>query len=98
VTVRLTPEAEADLREIRGWYLERGASLAAEFVDSVAATLAQIERHPESFAVAHRALRRALLRQFPYCIFYLVESEGPVVVGCFHARRSPSAWQLRAGA
>jgi hypothetical protein len=43
-------------------------------------------------------IRRALLRsRFPYCVFYSIEGEEAVVVGCFHAHRDPEVWRLRAG-
>jgi hypothetical protein len=29
-------------------------------------------------------------------VFYILEREGPLVLGCFHARRDPSAWRRRA--
>jgi hypothetical protein len=47
--------------------------------------------------VVHAPFRRALLRRFPYCVFYYLEAEEVVVVGCFHAHRSPEVWRVRAG-
>jgi hypothetical protein len=52
---------------------------------------------PESAPVVHGSFRRALLRRFPYCVFYSIEGEEAVVVGCFHAHRDPEVWRLRAG-
>jgi plasmid stabilization system protein ParE len=98
VTVRLAPEAFSDLQDARSWYAERGRNLADRFVQSFEAVLRNLEAHPEAYPVIHRQVRRALLRDFPYCVFYVSESEGPLVVGCFHARRDPAAWRRRAGA
>jgi plasmid stabilization system protein ParE len=44
----------------------------------------------------HEQVRRALLRKFPYALFYLFNEETIVVVACFHVRRSPADWQRRA--
>jgi plasmid stabilization system protein ParE len=98
VTVRLTPEAEADLTEAFAWYRERGAELGTDFLHSFDRTLDSLATHPESFPVVHRDLRRALMRRFPYCVFYTLDVDGPVVLACFHARRDPTAWRRRAGA
>jgi toxin ParE1/3/4 len=45
--------------------------------------------------VLYKDIRRALLRRFPYGIFYLVEPEQIVILACFHARRHPKQWQRR---
>ncbi|MCB1006864.1 MAG: type II toxin-antitoxin system RelE/ParE family toxin [Acidimicrobiales bacterium] len=90
--VRFLPEAEADLRDAYGWYDEQEHGLADEFLRTVDGCLAAIVRHPEAFPVVHRHLRRALLRRFPYGVFYLVGSDEVVVVGCLHAARDPKPW------
>jgi plasmid stabilization system protein ParE len=97
VTLRvdLTPEAEADLAEIHAWYAERGIELAEGFRRALDEAMAAFARHPEMHPVVHRSVRRALLRRFPYCVFYVIEAERVVVYGCFHARRDPQSWQLR---
>lgn len=97
MTLRLefTPEAEADVAEAHRWYAERGLGLGEEFLRSLDACLQAIVRFPESHSLAHRQVRRALLRRFPYCVFYLIEAERAVVVAVFHARRDPRAWQSR---
>jgi hypothetical protein len=40
-------------------------------------------------------VRRALLRRFPYSLFFVVEDEALIVIACFHASRDPSHWQKR---
>jgi plasmid stabilization system protein ParE len=95
--VRLTPETEADLEQALAWYAERSAELGADFFECFEAVVRQVEQFPESAPVVHGSFRRALLRRFPYCVFYSIESEEAVVVGCFHAHRDPEVWRLRAG-
>jgi hypothetical protein len=40
-------------------------------------------------------VRRALLRKFPYGVFYFVFDDTVVVLACFHTRRDPKDWQKR---
>lgn len=40
-------------------------------------------------------IRRALLRRFPYCVFYIVLSNEIVVLACVHGHRDPKIWQDR---
>lgn len=93
--VSLTPEAEADVEEVHVWYAERGLALADDFRRSLDECMARIASHPEGFPAVHGWVRRALLRRFPYCVFYVLEAERAVVIGCFHARRDPRVWRLR---
>jgi plasmid stabilization system protein ParE len=89
------PEAEADLADAFAWYEERGRGLGDRFLFSVEAALAAIQRHPESFLVVHKHVRRILLRRFPYAVFYTVDESSVTVFGVFHCRRDPGRWQER---
>jgi plasmid stabilization system protein ParE len=98
VTVRLTPEAEADVTEAYAWYGDRGSELGSDFLRAFDRVLEILGEHPEAYPAVHGSLRRALMHRFPYCVLYIRDPEGLVVLGCFHARRDPTAWQRRAGA
>ena len=89
------PEAEADLADAVAWYEERRPGLGLELLLSVEASLEAIRSRPDSFPVMHGAVRRALLRRFPYGVFYLVEREAIVVLAVFHAKRDPRLWRDR---
>jgi len=95
VTIRLTPEAEADLTEAYAWYRDRGQSLASDFLVSFERVLETLDDHPESFPEVHHHIRRALLHRFPYSVFYVIGATGPVILGVFHARRDPKKWKRR---
>jgi len=96
VTLVLRTEAEADLRETYGWYEERRTGLGVEFVDAVDEMFARIEEAPQSFAIAHRVLRRAVMQRFPY-IVYFRELGGVVeVFGVLHGRRHLRVLRARA--
>lgn len=95
VRVRFRREAEADVRDARAWYRERGLELGEEFLRSLDACLASIQRLPESHPVVYRDIRRALLSRFPYGVFYIREGDTITVLACFHAKRDPTTWQER---
>lgn len=91
----IRPEAEAELAEAFDWYEERARGLGSEFLISVDATVHAIVRKPQQFARVHKDVRRALLRRFPYAVFFLVEDTRIVVLAVFHAKRSPKHWRAR---
>jgi plasmid stabilization system protein ParE len=51
--------------------------------------------NPLQFPAIHRAVRRALVRRFPYTLFYVIEDEQVTVIACWHASRDPRQWQQR---
>lgn len=89
------PEAEADIEATFRWYEAQSPGLGSEFVRAVDACLAGIERNPELYAEHYRRARRALLRRFPYAIFYVILTDSIDVIACFHVRRDPRHWQAQ---
>ncbi len=89
------PEAQADLEETYAWYEEQRAGLGEDLLLCMEDALSKIRRHPEAYPEMHKGVRRALIRRFPYGVFYLVEEEAIVVIAVFHSRRDPRRWESR---
>jgi plasmid stabilization system protein ParE len=89
--------AEADIADAALWYEARASGLGADFLRALDVTLAEIQRMPERFPVVHGACRRALLRRFPYAVFFVPTAEAIQVIACLHASRDPRLWQERVG-
>jgi plasmid stabilization system protein ParE len=87
------PAAEFELQEAHNWYEEREPGLGSEFMRCVDSCIQLIRRHPEIFPVAHRNIRQAVVRRFPYSIFYFPANETIIVVSVFHASRQPKRWE-----
>lgn len=95
VRVRLTPAAEEDLSEAYAWYENAQRGLGERFLEAIMEQIQTIADWPQSAPVVHRDVRRALVRRFPYGVFYVIDGDDLVVIGCFHARRDPSVWKRR---
>ena len=91
----VAPEAEADVAEAYAWYGHRRIGLGEEFLSSVDACLEGIRRRPEIYPVVHEAYRRALIRRFPYAIFYEFTEAKVTVYSLFHTSRDPDKWRHR---
>ncbi len=89
--------AEAYIAAAAQWYEARASGLGAEFLRRVDVVLAEVQRMPERFPVVHAQCRRALLRRFPYGIYFVSTAELISVVACIHARRDPRRWEERVG-
>ena len=95
MNLRLTRLAEADVDSILTWYRERGHDLGDQFLQALDQCLASIERNPLAFSQVYHDIRRALLRRFPYCVFYLASGQEIVVLACLHGHRDPELWKGR---
>lgn len=91
----LHPEAAHDVQEAFDWYEEKSEGLGFEFLRAADACLASVQRNPLAFPVIYKQVHRALLRKFPYMLFYIIEEEKIVVLACFHAKRDPTDWLRR---
>lgn len=90
------PEAEADLARARDWYGRQRIGLGHEFLLSIDEALGRVSGAPELNPIVHKDLRRALVRRFPYAIYYRIDGNYVVVLGIFHAARASREWETRA--
>ena len=93
--VLFTPAAQADLAEALQWYGKQAPEIVPQFREAMRAVIARIEANPQQFPTAAHQTRRALLRRFPYLVFFRETAEAAYVVAVFHASRDPRAWQRR---
>ena len=94
--VIVRPEAAREVQEAFDWYEEKSQGLGLEFLRAADACLAGIRRNPLASPVTYQEVRRALLRKFPYALFYIVIEERIIVLACFHVKRNPIDWMRRA--
>lgn len=75
----------------------KGNALASfeEFLAEVFTSVQAVLEQPETFPALHRQTRRALVRRFPYALFFRMVDERIVFVACFHVRRNPGVWKRR---
>ena len=91
----IAPEAVDDIDEAYGWYEGRRIGLGEEFLSCVDACIQGVCRFPEMHTKVHKEYRRALVRRFPYAVFY-ERVAGTVTVYCvFHTSRNPERWRER---
>lgn len=89
------PEEEEDIADAYAWYENHRPGLGEEFLSCVDACIQGIRRAPEMHALVHQNYRRALVRRFPYAIFY-EHTAGTATIYCvFHASRDPRQWRQR---
>lgn len=92
---QLTPEAEADLAEAIDYYEAQLPGLGHDFIDTFEKQLERVVQNPAQYQTRHRGVRRAVMRRFPYAVFYKVERDAVVVLAVEHQARHPEHWKQR---
>ena len=93
--IYLRPEAETDIEEAAIWYEQRKPGLGDEFLDEVVQTLSFISESPLRYTKIQDNIRRALIRRFPFGVFYIQEPDQIVVIAVMHGSRNPETWKTR---
>ena len=89
------PAAAADIDEAFLWYEAQRVGLGRQFLAAADTLINAIAEHPLRYPVIRRNTRRALLRRFPYAMYFRIYDDVIVVVACMHGRRNPRRWQVR---
>jgi plasmid stabilization system protein ParE len=94
-SIVFTQAARDELMEAQDWYEGEATVQGRRFRQAIDALVERLSDNPRQFAVVFRNVRRALLRRFPYSLFFVVEDDALIVIACFHASRDPSRWRKR---
>jgi toxin ParE1/3/4 len=91
------PQAVAEARDALQWYDEQKSGLGAKFADAIDETIRRIAANPPAFPFVHGEIRRAVIRQFPYGIYFRLYGDGDavVVLAVMHGQRNPGRWRTR---
>jgi plasmid stabilization system protein ParE len=87
--------ADAEAAEACRWYNEQRPGLGAEFTLALEAMFEAIRRTPFLYPQVKGEIRRAVMRRFPFNIFYVVRGERIYVIAISHGSRHPRTWQER---
>jgi len=88
-------EAEQDIAEAYAWYEGQRVGLGEEFLSCVDACIEAFRRMPELHAEIYQSYRRALVRRFPYMVFYEFTGNVVTVYCVFHTSQDPDKWVRR---
>lgn len=97
VQVVVEPAAEEDLRIAYDYYETMVSGLGARFLAEVERTLSQVAERPDMYQEIIPEVRRALLRVFPYGVFYVQSSAKAHVIAVVSDVRDPMYWRSRIG-
>ena len=94
-TIIIRPEAENDIYKAFDWYEQQRAGLGKEFAQELSASMDRIMESPRLYSELYRGIRRALLKRFPFGVYYLLNDEKIIVLSVLHLAMDPAKWESR---
>ena len=96
-TVKILSIAKKDLEVAKKWYNDQKVGLGEEFKTEINEEIERIGKSPEQYQIKYKDLRQAVIRRFPYVIYYLLEEEKNrvIIFGVLHTSRKQKIMQLR---
>jgi plasmid stabilization system protein ParE len=93
--VEILPEAEAEIREAFLWYFERSPIAAEAFRTETVEAIDRLGTDALMWPEDDDAIRRHILRHFPYTVLYQIQGSTVTVLAVAHQRRRPGYWRTR---
>jgi plasmid stabilization system protein ParE len=89
------PEAEADIGDAYAWYEAQRPGLGQRYLVELPRCSEQVQSAPKRYQPVRAEARRALLRRFPYGVFFVSDERQVSVVTVLQMTRDPPLWQER---
>jgi plasmid stabilization system protein ParE len=89
------PTGRFDILEARAWYDAQQAGRGALFYAAVARVVGNIAEMPQAFPRVDGDTRRAVVRGYPYSVYFQLREDHILVMAIVHNSRNPNRWRSR---
>jgi plasmid stabilization system protein ParE len=89
------PRADLDVVSTFDWYEREQVGLGDQFLAELRGAYDRVADGPLKYPTVRPGVRRALIRRFPYAVYFSVEAQTIFVLAVLHASRDPAEWQRR---
>ena len=83
------PAAEFDIADGFQWYQERQLGLGFRFVEQLDAVFQRVVENPASYQEVMPEVRKAVVRRFPYLVFFTFDPEAVHILAVIPAAQDP---------
>lgn len=91
----VSSEAEVEIFEAALRYERERIGLGGRFETQVNTVFARLVDNPFQFPVIEEGGRRAIVRVFPYAVYFTLEADLITVLAVLHLHRHPDTWKRR---
>lgn len=89
------PEAKKEFKDSVRWHETNRSDSGKEFASSSFDKINEIVNKPKARSADENGVRWASIKDFPYKIFYYIQSPFIWVLAIWHNSRKPKGWQDR---
>jgi len=93
--VKIRPEALDDLLTARDWYDARRPGFGTKLLDAFDHAVERISNTPEGYERVVGVVRRIVLPQFPYVVYFRDQTNAVEVIAVLHGRQDDRTWRDR---
>jgi toxin ParE1/3/4 len=94
-SIELSDEAEVDFDKSYEYYYEDNPKVADTFFKRINLGFENVKKNPNSFPIAHKDVRKYVVKKFPFVIYYRIVDTVIQVIAIFHTSRNPEIWNER---
>jgi plasmid stabilization system protein ParE len=91
----ITPTAQKDIQTGKNWYETKQNLLGNEFIDAIESAIKKIQSNPRLFSLIYKGIRRAMVKRFPFGIYYFLKDDIINIFAVIHFSRNPKIWKQR---
>jgi hypothetical protein len=91
----ITSIAENDILIGKNWYNSQHNKLGDEFISEIENKIQVIQSNPYLCSIIKKDIRKALVKRFPFGIYYFVNSDVINIFAVIHFSRNPKTWKHR---
>lgn len=89
------PFAEQDIKDSIIYYAEKEEGLDKQFLSIINQAFQLISIKPFSFPFIKNPVRKFVIKNFPFNVYYIVENDVIYILAVYHQKRNPKMWKSR---
>ena len=93
--VVVSPAVKLEMAEAFDWYNTRSAKAAHAFRSEVLSVFDLLKHEPEQWALWDEPVRRYILKQYPYTVYFSVIDREVRILAVGHHKRQAGYWKNR---
>jgi len=91
----ILPFAEEDIKASVDFYADAGEELKIRFVEQLNNSFRTILKNPYACPKVKNQIRKFILSDFPFNIYFIDQTEALYILAVFHTMRNPKIWKSR---
>lgn len=86
---KFSEKAQRDVEKASAWYDKKQWELGLRFTEYLERSIKKIRRNPEQSMFISNLVQRAILKKFPYQIFFTKQENTTIILRVRHTKQKP---------